>query len=486
MGGPHDSKHRDLKSENERLRLENRRLLKRIEKSEVHESVYHALFTLSHDAIFLLDKYKIFDCNPMTTTIFGFEKEELKHRSFITSLIKGDSGPRSLFKEKLEASVGGTPQFFDMSFSHKDGHVIYCEVSSAALELFGRQFFLISLRDISQSKKFEQELRTKSAQLQATLNSLPFDFWMNDRNNRTIMQNDHSKKLWGEQAGRHMEEVTSKEEIKRLWRETNEKALQGKITDTERRYIIEGEKRIFRNIVAPIMADTQVMGILGLNIDITDDKETQERLQDVLQEREILLREIHHRVKNNLQLIISMINLQKGYLEEKELEVLKGIEGRITSMAVIHDQLYNSHSLSHIGMTEYLQQLIYSIMQMYDLQASNISITSDIKDLTLPIEKALPIGIIMNELLQNSITHGFLHQDSGLIEVVLSPEKDSGTRYCLTVRDNGCGAPADFDHTEEGLGMTLIQQLALQVSGEVSFQTSPGFTARLLFPVGDT
>ena len=304
------------------------------------------------------------------------------------------------------------------------------------------------------------------------------------------MQNPNSRTLWGNQLGRHMEEVTDLESIKEKWRESNRRALSGEVVEREQEYIVEGQRRIYRNLVAPVWEEKQVIGILGLNIDITDYKTTQKQLSTALEERETLLREIHHRVKNNLQLIISLLNLQKPSIDTEKLDVVTNIENRINSMALIHDQLYDSYSLSRINMPDYFEQLANTICESFDLVQRTISIDVSVINIDLPIDTALPLGIIVNELISNSLKHAFSDIDHGEIRVLLSHDPEE-YQYILRVKDNGSGCEASEFRAGSGLGITLVEQLAIQIGGTVSFETRDkdngqnGFSSVIQIPIGD-
>ncbi|MFW5712786.1 MAG: sensor histidine kinase [Spirochaetota bacterium] len=470
-----------------RLREENLQLQDLITNLSVHERMFHSLFELSHDAILLLDGRRVFDCNGTAEQLFQTARDELLHTE-ISSLVKAEQ--YESFENRLAAAVEIEPQFFESHFVCSDQRRLQCEVSAAALMLYRRQFFMVNIRDITDRKETEHNLRVKSAQLQATINSFPFDFWINDTQNRTIMQNPNSRTLWGDQLGRHMEEVTDLESIKEKWRESNRQALSGKVVEREQEYIVEGQKRIYRNIVAPIWEEEQVIGILGLNIDITDYKTTQKQLSTALEERETLLREIHHRVKNNLQLIISLLNLQKPSIDTEKLDVVTNIENRINSMALIHDQLYDSYSLSRINMPDYFEQLANTICESFDLAQRTISIDVSVINIDLPIDTALPLGIIVNELISNSLKHAFSNIEHGEIRVLLSHDPEE-YQYTLRVKDNGRGCEASEFSSGSGLGITLVEQLAIQIGGTVAFKTRDkekdqnGFSAVLQIPIGE-
>jgi len=485
---PAEGSHKTSRSDElSRLQEENQELQSLIHNLSVHERMFHSLFELSHDAILLLDGDIISDCNHSAVELFHFHNSELveNHIEMLLPAVAMES-----FQRNLRTAIEHSPQFFEQQFVRRDEQLLDCEVSVTALMLYYRQFYMVSIRDITERKQIEHSLRVRSAQLQATINSLPFDFWLNDTQNHTIMQSPGSTQLWGDQYGRHMEEVTQDESIKTAWRDSNDRALKGEVVEKEQAYTIEGQQRIYRNIVAPIWGEGKILGILGLNIDITDYKENQLRLSTALEERETLLREIHHRVKNNLQLIISMLNLQKPSIDSEKpeksekTEVLVNIENRINSMALIHDQLYNTTSLNRINMPDYFEKLAGSIRESYDLEQRTISIEISSVDLDLPIDKALPLGIIVNELISNSIKHAFYEVEHGEIKVTLY-RVDQSHLYRLRVQDNGGGCSPESLESDGGLGLTLIQQLAMQIGGTADFDTKGGFTGIIEFQTGE-
>lgn len=443
---------------------------------------YQKLFELTHDAVFLCVDWKILSCNIRVSEMLGLSPGEL--RDSPVEQIPISPTEREGFFSRLKALKGEDKFECDTSCVHKSGALVPCRVSAVGLVNEEGLLCLVTMKDLSENREIERELHKRTAQLQATLNSLPFDFWINDSENRTVMQNDHSRNLWGEQLGHHMEEVTDREEIKKKWRKTNKRALRGEVVEGEQVYDIQGKKKTFRNIVAPIIEDGKVTGILGLNIDITGYKTTQRRLSLALEERETLLREVHHRVKNNLQLIISLLNLQKANLGESELKTVREIEGRINTMAIIHEQLYNSDSLNRISIPNYLKNLAQSVRGMYGTTHRNIKLEVSSDELTLPIEKALPVGIMINELLTNSIKHAFSGKKSGHIYLHLATESGENPVTRLTVRDDGVGCSRENQGFTSGLGLTLVRQLAIQVGGELSIDTEAGkgFSTSMIFP----
>jgi PAS domain S-box-containing protein len=470
-----------MNTETERLREENKRYHQALEELSVHERMFYTLFESAHDAVFLLDGEYVSDCNRRATEMFRCSRDELVGVRFpeLAAAVETEGASRNeqRFIDKLAQRDEQDSRFFEWTFRRSDGEDFRCEVSLAPLTLYERQFYFLSIRDISVRARIERDLRLRTAQLQSTLESLPFDFWINDTENRTYMQNSYSRQMWGRQNGHHMEEVTPDEEIKKHWRDSNRRALKGEVSKKEITYHIDGKEKIFRNIVAPILDNDTVIGILGLNIDITDYKATQQRLEESLRQVQILLKEVHHRVKNNLQIITSMINLEERRVDSRLQGILQDIENRINTMALIHEHLYTGESLAQISMPEYLESLSNSITASFNLHSRDIKIVQEVEEIILSIDTAIPLGIIANELITNSIKHAF-PEGRGTITVGLV--RREGT-YRLTIADDGVGCPDQPDE-QEGLGITLVHQLARQLQGDTSYASDSGCSITVTFP----
>ncbi len=486
----------ECKREISRLKEENRRYRTVMDNLSIHERMFHTLFESGHDAVLLLEGQIIRDSNMRSTEVFQYSQEELLGLDILTlsPLPNSEGESRERLVEYFdETSLTGT-HFFEWTFRRRNGVEFPVEVSLASFAMNATRYYIASIRDISLQKEIEKDLRTRTAQLQSTLESLPFDFWMNDTFNRTLLQNSYSKELWGNTHGKHMEMVTDDETIKSSWRDSNRRALAGEVVEREISYIVDGDQHIYRNIVAPIRDEKRVIGILGLNIEVTDYKRTQERVQEALKEREILLREIHHRVKNNLQIIVSMINLQKITLSESERVALMEIENRINSMALIHDQLYNSNKLDTIFMPDYMESLADSILSAFDLHNEGPELEIDVEEISLSLEAAIPLAIITNELITNSVKHAFTGTSWGQISLSLkklereeAQRRENETSYRLEIRDNGVGVKHEdqSEVVEGGLGLTLVDQLSRQIGGEVKYSTEGGFSTTLTFSSTD-
>jgi len=209
-------------------------------------------------------------------------------------------------------------------------------------------------------------------------------------------------------------------------------------------------------------------------IDITEHKKAVNKIKESLKEKEILLREIHHRVKNNLQIISVLLSLQSEEIEDPEiLEKYKESENRIHSMALIHERMYQSEDLSSIDFSDYVANLIADISYTYGFDEKNLEIEMDVETHHLSIETVMPLGLIINELVSNSLKYAFKGKESNKINIIFKKECENS--YRLEVMDNGIGFPEDIDFKNtSSLGMQLVQELVEQIEGKVNLLREEG------------
>ncbi len=220
-------------------------------------------------------------------------------------------------------------------------------------------------------------------------------------------------------------------------------------------------------------------GIIGINRDITERKNAEEEIKVSLNEKEVLIREIHHRVKNNLQIIASLLHLQERCVEGEEfVNMLKESETRVKSMAIIHEKLYQSPTLANINFKEYIENLVYDILYTYGVQEGFIKTNMDIEDINLNIDTAIPLGLIINEIITNSVKYAF-PESKGVITIEL---KSINEEMELIVSDNGKGLPNDINlENAETLGLQLVNNLTNQIDGHIYIDRSNGTTFKIIF-----
>ncbi|MGC9516692.1 MAG: CHASE4 domain-containing protein [Methanomicrobiales archaeon] len=218
--------------------------------------------------------------------------------------------------------------------------------------------------------------------------------------------------------------------------------------------------------------------ILVSLIDVSDRKKAEDEIKASLKEKEALLREIHHRVKNNMQIISSLISLQTSEIsDENMVKLYQETENRIHSMALVHENLYQSHDLSHINLSNYIENLVDDLVYSYEKDTFNIESVVEIPKIEVNLETAIPLGLIINELVSNSLKHAFTHGKGKIMVKILIEPSDN---LILTVSDNGVGLPGDIDSIES-LGLRLVKMLVKQLDGTLTIENKTGTKFKIKF-----
>jgi two-component sensor histidine kinase len=232
----------------------------------------------------------------------------------------------------------------------------------------------------------------------------------------------------------------------------------------------------------PVNIGEELEEVSCLMYDTTERKEIDKRVRDSLKEKEILLQEVHHRVKNNLQVISSILSLQSNYVtDERTKEILWESQQRIKSMSFVHETLYRTADFSSIDFHEYLRALASNLLHSYKPTGVDVDFRQSIDSISMPIDQAIPCGLIVNELISNSLKYAFTGKKKGSLELCV---KDEGENICLRVTDDGVGLPQDFKYEEsESLGIQLVYTLCEQLDAKLEIQTKKngGTTFRITF-----
>ena len=359
-------------------------------------------------------------------------------------------------------------------------------VFPVATALFGR---LMSVR--LRRNFILERLRQSEHRLRDIFENAPVGIFRTTTSGKTLEVNREMARILGcntpREAVNHFTELSSQlyarpERRREFIKELKEK---GRVADFQ----YEGKKidgdKIWISMNARLYRDeyNNVSVIDGFSWDVTDKKKVQQELTAALEEREILLRELYHRTKNNMQVIVSMLSLKRSVVESGEVKsALKEMEGKIFAMALVHQKLYKSKNLSRLDLKEYLLELGQLIEEAYRRSLSKIEVAYDLCSLSVLIDTAVPIGLIVNEFMVNAFKHAFPEGMSGKVQVNLSSLNDS--EYAVTVSDNGVGIKdKDFD-TKLGrtLGLRTIKNLARgQLGGKAFFSSDGGFTGKIVF-----
>ncbi|MFC2157286.1 histidine kinase dimerization/phosphoacceptor domain -containing protein [Acidobacteriota bacterium] len=219
--------------------------------------------------------------------------------------------------------------------------------------------------------------------------------------------------------------------------------------------------------------------ISGRRYSMNLEKEVEERTLQInasLKEKEVMLREIHHRVKNNMQIISSLLRLQANSIDDPEVRNLYNVsQNRIKTMALIHEKLYKAEDLSQIDFREYVESLTMHLFSIYQNESTSVDLKIDIKDIYLDINRAIPCSLIINELVSNSLKHGFIDLPEGEIRIQMNHGSEKERNILLAVEDNGTGFPEGFSiEDSRGLGLHLVTDLVNQLGGSLEIASGQG------------
>lgn len=218
----------------------------------------------------------------------------------------------------------------------------------------------------------------------------------------------------------------------------------------------------------------------ALRNEISERKRAEELISTSLKEKEVLLKEIHHRVKNNLQVVSSILNIQSSYIDDMKLQqIFKESQNRIKSMALVHEMLYQSRNLSSINFSEYVQNLLSNVFKSYN--SSGVRLKLNIADIPVSIDSSILLGLILNELCTNALKHGF--PDGGPGEIKIGLNRSDKENLILVIENNGTNLPEQFDIKKtSSMGLLLVKSMVDQLEGSIEVDTSSDTAFKIIFP----
>ena len=349
-----------------------------------------------------------------------------------------------------------------------------------------------------------REVTDRQRQLQTTLATLrvseersrslvesvkDYAILMLDRDGHVVNWNVGAERMTGytapEIVRQHVSRLYPGEDIQRETpaQELSRAAAEGRFEAEGWRVRKDGSRFWANAILTPLRDDLGLLwGFSNVTRDITERKRAEEQIATSLKEKEVLLKELHHRVKNNLQVICSLLNLQSESIHDRRvLELLAASQNRVRSMALIHEQLYQSPNLATIDFAEYIRRLALNLFRSYGADADTVSMALNLEEVVMGIDTAVPCGLIINELISNSLKHAFPPGREGEIRVDLRSRPDNTCE--LVVSDTGIGLPpASNLDTRPASGLQLVATLTDQLGGTLESQTSEGARFRIEFP----
>ena len=248
----------------------------------------------------------------------------------------------------------------------------------------------------------------------------------------------------------------------------------------------EGNELYFVVNASGVTENGTITSIWGIQRNITEKKLSEEAINRSLKEKDILLKEIHHRVKNNLQIVTSLLKIQAGHVKDAKIKQLfKESQNRVQSMSLIHQKLYQTKDLSHIDFKEYIETVTTHLQHSYGVLEDRVKILIDVRNMEMSLDNAIPAGLIINELVSNSLKHAFPGGKSGNIFINATYEKHNN-EYWFMIRDNGIGFNNEIDlENSESFGLQLVQTLVKQLDGVLEIVTKGGSEFRIHFKSAD-
>lgn len=441
---------------------------------------HHAMMLLINPA-----SGQIVDANPAASRFYGHSRDALR-RMRIQQINQLADAEVEQEIHKAHAEVANV-----FTFVHRlaNGELRTVEVHSTPVEIEGQHLLFSILHDITSRRLAEEALRQSEEQYRQLFDLVPIGISVTSPDGRLLAFNEAML-----QAGAcKREDINSHSRAIDFYADPNQRPA---VLERFRRDGFINRMEIhFRRLDGSTYPGLLTMAPIGfggmpcmlvLIEDITERKRKDERIQKALNEREVLLREIHHRVKNNFQVIISLLNMQSRKLQDTvAVEPLIEMRNRIRSMALIHERIYHTDSLADVDFGDYLQYLTRELFSPTILQGHQIRLVFHLEQVLLDIDQAIPCGLLVNELLTNAFKYAFPPDWQGSREVEVRLAEQQGM-VLLEVSDTGIGLPEAIDPEQpQSLGMQLIRQLVRQLEGSWTLTRSGGTVWTIRFGVTD-
>ena len=447
---------------------------------EQSEEQYRDLFENATDLIQSVDPQgKILFVNNSWKVALGYTNEEIRDLNIFDIISPEKKGHCLEVFDKI--FNGAEFENIEVVFITKEGKEIIAEGNVSCKFEDGKPISTRGIfRNVTANRISRNKLIEKEQQLSAIINNTE-DLILSIDKNYNIIEYNHAveklvKKKYGKKVipGMSVFETVNPEWIE-PFTAIYKKVFKGKLYHEVFTAEEQGATIYFESFYNPIKnAQGKITGIAIFSQDITGREVNERQVKLALNEKEILLKEVHHRVKNNLQVVSSILNLQSAYVEDENiLMILSESQNRIKSMSFIHEALYQTKDFSNIDFKEYILNLSNNLIHSYQIYGDLVDLVLNVEKVLLNLDQAIPCGLIVNELFSNALKYAFEPNKTGSITIALTHNNKDEIR--LIVKDNGKGLPNNFDFRKtESLGLQLVTTLVEQIDGTVNCETKKG------------
>ncbi|MDD2335503.1 MAG: PAS domain S-box protein [Geobacteraceae bacterium] len=454
------------------------------DRKKAEQELLLAKFCIDTAGIGILhtDEHQIFNANDYACKSLGYTVDELRTMP-ISDIDPVVTSEKILeIKRSLEATGSATHQTVHR---RRDGSMFPVEVTTSAMEFQGKHYSVSFVQDISERKRTEDALRESEEKFRVLAETSPAAIALY-QGEEVIYINPTAARLIGyttDELSRFSFWGCVHDDFKEMVRERGLARMRGEPVPSqyECKFVSKSGKELWAIVsVGCIEYKGKPAGIVTL-IDTMEAKLAEEKMRSSLAEKEILLKEVHHRVKNNLQIVSSLLDLQSDYIvDEHSRNFFRDSQNRIRSMALIHQKLYQSESLAFIDMREYIEDLANYLFSCGVKEPGLVHLKVDVGEVSLGMDEAIPCGLIINELMSNSLKHAFPDDREGEITVMCRIGEDGW--ITLLVSDNGVGLPPDLDFRKtDTLGLQLVAMLVKQLRGRIELSGDNGTLWEIAF-----
>lgn len=465
----------------------------------LHESEerYRSLFDFSRDAIVVLEppSWTISAANRTFIDMFRITNEAggcpgLSIRDISPDLQPDGERSRDTVERMIGQAIEKGWHFFEWQFVRLDGNDFPGTILLSKCEAGEKSFLQATIRDVTERKRSQEMIEMSEEKYRSLVEKTSLGIATVDPGGRFTYVNTALMNMTGyerdELTGNFFIDFLHPDDRERILCEFQTGAKNPRdMFDIEFRFLHKNGNvvHLYSTPTVYRYKDT-ILGFNSIILDITERKRAEEQIRSSLMEKEVLLKEIHHRVKNNFQIIISLINLQSNALKDPILtKMFNDSTNRIRAMALVHEKLYRSDDIAKIDFTSYLKTITEELHSSYATSLNNPNLHIEADEIHLGLDQAIPCGLIVNELITNALKYAFPERNkNGDIRITLRHSDEN--QVTLIVSDNGIGLPENIDiNTAPSLGLQLVSVLIKQIHGTYSINRSGGTSWIMTFPI---